>query len=307
LFEEKEGIEEYLNNTKFFDTLGEYVHEDNENIKNEKDEKSIERKDNFNDKYLKSYFHIQSNYPGKGLMKMIDQYPYLYNIAYSLLKGRMVIIVAKDNKKDTVKEMILALSIFVPGNYRLMNKGDVLEEYEDETNYAYGIQPWRNKAITLKEFSYLRLVGLTKSIKMERNIKKYSTIFDFENDKLFSPKYTGDFLEDIRELKKFNSEKCLIAYIHSKLSYIALLSTSFYYMTFTICSDEEIENFIKKNYSFEFNKNKSLFKNNQIVSKDLININQLNSRIMKIFQKLKISSSDVDIIQVFFFFNLVFE
>jgi hypothetical protein len=58
-------------------------------------------KDALINSYLSTiYKNPNSPYPGKGVLKLCTRYSYMPHIAYSLLKGRMLIIYASDKHKE---------------------------------------------------------------------------------------------------------------------------------------------------------------------------------------------------------------
>jgi hypothetical protein len=231
--------------------------------------------------------------------------------------------------------MVHSLSIFVPGYLKLLYENNETNKDEDIINIGYGIQPFRTTQFNLTDFTKLKLIGLSKKVPIEKNLVKYITIFDYDAEKLYSPRYYGEFLDDIfNTKKKWNSESTFISFIHEKLYYISLISANYYYLSLNLFekfnnnnieinesktinnndnnnktnnkennndnNNNKINNFKNINNEFEFFDKKFIFNNkkNKIDQYDTINIIEYYDKFIKILTKLKVNNCDIDIIQV---------
>ncbi|GAB1607391.1 guanine nucleotide exchange protein SMCR8-like isoform X2 [Argonauta hians] len=160
----------------------------------------------------------------KNLMKFLSEYENINNIVASLLSGRTVAVVGSYNSEEKVKDIVEALSLFVPGNF---------------VNHKKVVIPWLKRQLQLKDLTTFRLVGLSKrkNAPIPRSIMNYVSILDLEKRVVCAPVYEGKIVNSLlRQLQLFqNNPAAYLAYIHSYFQEIS--STAFlYYHSFCMTS-----------------------------------------------------------------------
>ncbi|XP_036370221.1 guanine nucleotide exchange protein SMCR8 isoform X2 [Octopus sinensis] len=160
----------------------------------------------------------------KNLMYFLSQYDNINNVVASLLSGRTVAVVGSCNSEEKVKDIVEALSLFVPGNF---------------INHKKVVIPWLKRQLQLKDLTSFRLVGLSKrkNNTIPRSIMNYVSILDLEKRVVCAPIYEGKIVNSLlRQLQLFqNNPAAYLAYIHSHFQEIS--STAFlYYHSFCMTS-----------------------------------------------------------------------
>merc|ERR1712000_304878 len=67
--------------------------------------------------YASGLWNQSSDYCGKGLFQVYNK-PYIHQLVYSLLIGRVVVIHASPVNERKLAELLVALTIFIPGCWR---------------------------------------------------------------------------------------------------------------------------------------------------------------------------------------------
>lgn len=171
--------------------------------------------------FASSLWSVSSCRTGHGLARMCNEYHFLPHVVYSIMTGRPTIIYGPESYRRRIRQLIRALSLFVPG---ISSSGRWIEE-------------WRSSPLRLIDLSYFKLVGLEKKPHMLPDVvKRHSTIFDVEESWVWSPPYTGDFLTSLlclphtREEGSWPTEEVFLAYVHEQLYQFALRASLYYHL-----------------------------------------------------------------------------
>lgn len=200
---------------------------------------------------IKSYIgslYTNDVVPGKGILKIRSELPFLKHMVFSLLKGRPLVIHSQPENETKAMDFITSLSIFVPGRFWIMSTEK--QNVNTSSDHSFGINPWSTNTIKQSDLNSLKLIGLSKKVTVQKSIKEYVSIYDFENKTLKCPRYEGTFLEPIfNEKKKWNDEESFLSRIHLLFSEISY-KVSLYY---NLCLNELTKSLESKQISFSNN------------------------------------------------------
>eukprot|EP00761_Pharyngomonas_kirbyi_P008868 gb/GECH01008880.1/.p1 GENE.gb/GECH01008880.1/~~gb/GECH01008880.1/.p1 ORF type:complete len:429 (+),score=99.19 gb/GECH01008880.1/:1-1287(+) len=154
-----------------------------------------------------------------GVWGLYDWYSirFFIHLVFPLLKGRPLVIYAQEEHKHFIFPLVNALSTFIPGPLS-----------------SPCIETWRSSlsgsALSMSDLSHIKLMGLSKDVKIPYMVQHYVSILDYEERKLVStPEYHGDLLEQLlvpaslwkntksefQERKKID-EETFMAHLHNK-------------------------------------------------------------------------------------------
>ncbi|XP_071478743.1 guanine nucleotide exchange protein smcr8a-like [Diadema antillarum] len=166
--------------------------------------------------YASRLSSVSVDLPGSGIKDFITRYVFAVHLIYALLSGRTVVIAASPVREREVNALIRTLWLFVPGH----------------SSRYHLVVPWHTKPLCMADLSRMKLVGLAVSKSVSRvvpgSVRRYITLFDFDQSTLYTPPYKGTCLDAIvSRHKHFQTDQSYLAYIQSVL--LELASKAFLY------------------------------------------------------------------------------
>ncbi|XP_063954446.1 guanine nucleotide exchange protein smcr8a-like isoform X1 [Lytechinus pictus] len=166
--------------------------------------------------YASRLASTNSDLPGSGIKEFISRYVFAIHLIYALLSGRTVVIAASPTKEREVNSLVRTLWLFVPGH----------------SSRYHLVVPWHTKPLCMTDLARMKLVGLSKPKSLARvlpsSVRRYVTLFDYDQQTLWTPAYKGNVLDSIVSRNKhFQTDQCYLAHIQSTL--LQLASKAFLY------------------------------------------------------------------------------
>ncbi|KAM3588725.1 hypothetical protein VKS41_001163 [Umbelopsis sp. WA50703] len=162
--------------------------------------------------------------PGTGLKFVLQKHArYIKHVIFALMSGRTTLVVGGSSSEESVKAVVLALSLFVPGHSRRKHR----------------VIKWYANDLTEDKLAGVKFIGVLKD-KVDATIYALDvSVFDVDNVEtdgqggslVCGPLYVdGHWIEDmISHAYVFSSDAALIAHIHTLFFDIALKAYVLYH------------------------------------------------------------------------------
>ncbi|XP_053397435.1 uncharacterized protein LOC123551904 [Mercenaria mercenaria] len=170
---------------------------------------------------------------GQSLQKVMGGYNNLQHIVYSLLSGRPVVVLGTRRQEVAVRELIQAMSMFVPYTPRSSSVGLLCQI----------------KQLKMSDIHRFQLRGVIRSDKrsvdymVPKSVRRYVTLIDLEKSIMYCQPYQGillNFITSVHNKKKtFKSEAAILTYVQLCLQEISTKAFSFYHAVTS--SNEDID------------------------------------------------------------------
>ncbi|KAG2381588.1 hypothetical protein C9374_005972 [Naegleria lovaniensis] len=157
---------------------------------------------------LFEYNYGDNNF-GKGILRIFKEFSFTKDIAYTLMIGRPLIIYGEPSQEQTIRALVNAFALFVPGFISSLSCDTTKADY-------FQICHWKTTPINLLDFSYCKIIGLSKKVPIPSMFESWISVFDFENDYYSGPIYCGRYLDIIfDESKEWGSEDAFLSFTHA--------------------------------------------------------------------------------------------
>lgn len=168
--------------------------------------------------YTSSVYHCvtERDPDGQRLLAFRSNFSFAKQVAFSLLKGRMVVIRADPRRERYVRHLVSILTCLVPG----------------AGTAEHSVRRWYTKPLTLPHLARLRLVGVPKTVTVTKAVEAYATVLDLEREELKAPTYKGGILDNLFNVKrKYPTELSFYASLQESLLSLGSMAFLLYHLS----------------------------------------------------------------------------
>ncbi|XP_050390889.1 guanine nucleotide exchange protein SMCR8 [Patella vulgata] len=161
-------------------------------------------------------FNLRYDSSGIGVLQVLNKYNNIQHIIYSILTGRLVLVVGQAKHEMEVIKLVTALCLFLPNHRRK----------------HHAIVEWSSKPFRLTDLPRIKIAGVCRTEKrsIESVVKKYCSIIDVDKKVIIAPTYQGTLIHSIISKKKcFKTDADFIAFTHCWFMEIAAKAFIFYH------------------------------------------------------------------------------